>query len=175
VYSSSSKADSNRLNAEMLGLVIAPDDPRAGDVIALLERHLEFARSCTPPEFVFALDVDGLVQPDVTFCSARRDGLLLAVGALKELDPSHGELKSMHTSAEARRRGVGAAMVEHLVGLAQRRGYARVSLETGAQAEFEPARNLYVRAGFTVCGPFANYPDSTNSVFMTLLVRAGSD
>ena len=157
----------------MLGLVIAPDDPLAGDVAALLDRHLDFARSCTSPGFVFALDADELVQPDVTFCSARRDGQLMAVGALKELDASHGELKSMHTSAEARGCGVGTAMVEHLVGLARRRGYARVSLETGAQVEFEPARNLYARAGFVVCGPFASYPDSTNSIFMRLVLRTG--
>lgn len=164
-------ASSAQLDAEMPGIVIAPDDPRAGDVTALLERHLEFARSCTSPDFVFALDVDGLVQPAVTVCSARRDGLLLAVGALKELDPSHGELKSMHTSAAARGQGVGAAMVEHLVGLARRRSYDRVSLETGSQVEFEPARALYARAGFVVCGPFADYPDSANSVFMTLTLR----
>ena len=97
----------------------------------------------------------------------------MAVGALKELDASHGELKSMHTSSEARGCGVGTAMVEHLVGLARRRGYARVSLETGAQVEFEQARNLYACAGFVVCGPFANYPDSTNSIFMRLALRTG--
>ena len=150
------------------GLVITTDDPRADDVRALLACHLEFARSCTPPEFVFALDVEGLVQPAMTVCSARCDGLLVAVGALKELDPRHGELKSMHTSATARGRGVGAAMIEHLVGLARRRGYERLSLETGSQVEFEPARALYGRAGFTVCGPFENYPDSAHSIFMTL-------
>ena len=127
----------------MRGLVIAVDDPLTSDVAALLDRHLQFARSCTLPGFVFALDADELVRPDIILCSARRDGRLLAVGALKELDASHGELKSMHTSVEARGCGVGMAMVEHLVGLARRRGYARVSLETGAQAEFEPARNLY--------------------------------
>ena len=157
----------------MLGLLIAPDDPLAGDVAALLDRHLDFARSCTSPGFVFALDADELVQPDVTFCSARRDGQLMAVGALKELDASHGELKSMHTSSEARGCGVGTAMVEHLVRLARRRGYARVSLETrragGVRAGPEPLRG----AGFVVCGPFANYPDSTNSIFMRLALRTG--
>ena len=90
-----------------------------------------------------------------------------------ELDRSHGEPKSMHTSVETRGCGVGMAMVVHLVGLSRRRGYARVSLETGAQADFEPARRLYGRAGFAVCGPFAGYPDSTNSVFMTMLLRTG--
>jgi putative acetyltransferase len=151
-------------------LDIGGDDPRRDDVSALLHRHLEFARSCTPPEFVFALDLDGLADPSVTFCSARRDGELLGVGALKELDADHGELKSMHTSTPARRQGVGDALVAHLVGLARQRGYRRVSLETGAQEEFGPARAMYGRAGFSVCGPFGDYPDSTHSVFMTLLL-----
>ena len=124
----------------MTGIVIAVDDPRRADVTALLTAHLEFARSCTPAEFVFALDIDALVQPAVTVCTARRDGALLAVGALKELDPTLGELKSMHTTTAARRLGVGAAMVDHLVGLARRRGYRRVSLETGSQDAFAPAR-----------------------------------
>ena len=115
-------------------LVIAVDDPRAPDVTALLQRHLDFAHVTTPPELVFALDVEGLVGPAVTFCSARRDGRLLAMGALQELDATHGELKSMHTASPARGQGIGAAMVGHLVGLARRRGYARVSLETGSQA-----------------------------------------
>ena len=151
----------------MTDLVIADDDPRAPDVTALLHRHLEFAHETTPPEFVFALDVDGLVHPAVTFCSARRDGQLLGVGALKELDATHGELKSMHTAVAARGQGIGAAVVEHLVDLARRRGYARLSLETGSQDAFAPARALYERTGFVVCGPFGDYPDSSNSVFMT--------
>jgi putative acetyltransferase len=150
----------------MTDLVIGRDDPRAADVTALLERHLEFARATTPPEFVFALDVGGLSGPAITFCSARRDGLLLAVGALKELDPRHGEVKSMHTAVEARRQGVGAAMVEHLLGLARRRGYRRLSLETGSQPEFEPARALYRAAGFGECDAYGDYPDSPHSVFM---------
>ena len=159
----------------MTEVVIAADDPRRADVTALLTAHLEFARSCTPAEFVFALDIDALVHPAVTVCTARLDGALLAVGALKELDPTHGELKSMHTTAAARRQGVGAAMVDHLVGLARRRGYRRVSLETGSQDAFAPARALYERAGFTTCGPFGDYPDSANSVFMTLaLSTAGT-
>ena len=152
----------------MSGVVIGPDDPRADDVAMLLEQHHEFALACSPPEFVFALDVDGLAQPIVTFCSARRDGELLAVGALMELDAEHAEIKSMHTSGAARGQGVGAAMLEHLVELARQRGYQRISLETGSQLEYEPARALYAKAGFRECGPYAGYPDSGHSVFMTL-------
>jgi putative acetyltransferase len=149
-------------------LDIAEDDPRRDDVSVLLHRHLDFARSCTPAEFVFALDIDGLADPGVTFCSARRDGELLGIGALKQLDSRHGEVKSMHTAAGERHQGVGTALLVHLVELARERGYRRVSLETGAQEEFAPARALYRHAGFSVCGPFGDYPDSGYSVFMTL-------
>ena len=154
----------------MHGLVIAPDDPRADDVATLLQQHHAFSLSCSPPEFSFALDIDGLAQPAVTFCTARQDGELLAVGALMELDARHAEIKSMHTTRAARGQGVGAAMLEHLLELARSRGYERVSLETGAQPEFEPARAMYARAGFEVCGPYAGYPDSGYSVFMTLVL-----
>jgi putative acetyltransferase len=103
-------------------VTIEPDDPRAPDVMALLERHLVFANEHSPPEDVHALDVDGLLDPAVTFVSLRRSGELLGVGALKELDPLHGELKSMHTLAEARGQGVARALLEHLIALARARG-----------------------------------------------------
>ena len=120
---------------------IAEDDPRAGDVTALLARHLAFAHATTAPEDVFALDVDALVDPDVAFFSYRDDdGAVLGVGALKRLDDAHAEIKSMHTAQEARGRGVGRAMVEHLLAVARERGFARVSLETGAGPAFAPAR-----------------------------------
>jgi putative acetyltransferase len=149
------------------------DDPRRDDVRALLEQHLHFARSTTPPEGVFALELDGLLDPAVTFFSARAgDGELLGVGALKELDPEHAELKSMHTAAAARRRGVGRALVEHLLQVAAARGCRRVSLETGSMAAFAPARTLYAAAGFEPCGPFGDYRESPNSSYMTRLVEA---
>lgn len=154
-------------------LVIAIEDPRTDDVVALLTRHLEFARSTTPPELVFALDLDGLRDPAITFCAARRDGALLGVGALKELDAAHGELKSMHTAAEARGQGVALALVVHLVGLASDRGYSRVSLETGSQDAFAPARALYGRAGFVPGASFGDYPDSPSSAFMTMSITPG--
>ncbi len=149
-------------------LVIDVDDPRAGDVRALLERHLGFAYEHSPAEHVHALGVDVLLDGAITFVSARRGGVLLGVGALKQLDEFHGELKSMHTVAEARGQGVGRAMVDHLLGVARSRGYRRVSLETGSMDAFEPARALYAAAGFAVCGPFGDYPLSHHSVFMTL-------
>jgi len=149
-------------------LVIEVDDPRREDVHALLEEHLRFARSVTRPEDVYALDLDGLVDPSITFFSARLDGELVGVGALKQLDDAgHVELKSMHTALAARRRGVGRALVEQLLAVAAERGARRVSLETGAGEAFAPARSLYASAGFVPCGAFGDYPASSNAVFMT--------
>jgi putative acetyltransferase len=152
-------------------LVIDVDDPRADDVRALLDRHLAFAHQHTPAEHVHALDLDGLLDPAITFFGGRRDGQLLAVGALKELDETHGELKSMHTLEEARGQGIGRAVLDRLVDIARERGYERVSLETGTMDAFAPARAFYASAGFTPTGRFGDYPDSTTSAFMTLLLR----
>ncbi len=152
----------------MPSVEIGVDDPNAEDVRELLRRHMEFARDNTPPEDVHALEVNQLVDPGVTFYSYRRDGELLAVGALKQLDGRHAELKSMHTAAEARRSGVGRAMVEHLIGVARDHGFRRVSLETGSAQAFAAARSLYAQAGFTPCGPFGDYPPGRGNTFMTL-------
>ncbi len=151
---------------------ITIDDPRADDVRRLLERHLAFANSHSPREDVHALDVDGLLDPAVTFFSFRLHGQLLGVGALKQLDADHAELKSMHTAEAARGSGIGRAMLDHLVGVARDRGVRRVSIETGTMAAFAPARSLYAAAGFTPCEPFAAYRPSPNSTCMTLLLAA---
>lgn len=150
--------------------LVAIDDPRADDVRALLARHLAFANLHSPREDVHALDVDGLLDPAVTFFSYRADGVLLGVGALKQLDAAHGELKSMHTAHEARGRGVGRAVLTHLVAVGRDRGYRRLSLETGTMAAFAPARAMYLAAGFTPCEPFADYVPGPNSTFFTRLL-----
>ncbi|GAB6986576.1 GNAT family N-acetyltransferase [Nocardioides pyridinolyticus] len=108
------------------------------------------------------------MDPAITFVGYRVDGELLAVGALKDLGAGHGELKSMHTAAVARGRGIGGAIVLHLVDLARQRGLARVSLETGTPEGFAAARGLYSRHGFTEYGPFGDYALSPWSTFMTL-------
>ena len=144
------------------------DDPRAPDVRALLAVHVTFARAQTPPEDAHAMDVDGLLDPAVTLFGYRAGGTLLAIGALKQIDPHHAEIKSMHTVGAARGHGVGRTMLEHLIAVARERGYRRISLETGSMAAFAPARSLYARAGFEVCEPFAHYRDSPNSTYMTL-------
>jgi putative acetyltransferase len=147
---------------------IAIDDPRAADVQALLRRHLAFAHTHTPAEHAYALDIGALLGPAITFCSYRAGGELLAVGALHQLDGTHGEIKSMHTAEAARGRGIGRAMLGHLIELARDRGLRRVSLETGTMAAFGPARALYASAGFIPCGPFGGYQPSPDNTFMTL-------
>lgn len=149
-------------------LVIDVDDPRAEDVQTVLERHLASARETTPPEGVFALPLEGLLDPAITLFSARREDLVVAIGALRELDATHAELKSMHTLAEVRRQGIGRAMLEYLLAEARRRGYTRVSLETGSMDAFIAARALYASVGFAPCGRFGDYPDSPTSAFMTV-------
>ena len=156
----------------MSGAAISPDDPRTPDVRRMLARHLEFAAEHSPVEDRHALDVTGLLEPDVSFFSYRRDGELLAIGALKALDADHVEVKSMHTAESARGRGVGRTMVEHLLAVARARGFRRVSIETGTMAAFAPARALYTAAGFEPCPPFGAYVDSPNSTWMTRELEA---
>jgi putative acetyltransferase len=148
--------------------VISVDDPRKPEVRALLERHLSFCLSETPPEHSFALNVDGLIDPAVTFVSFRDGDAVLGVAAIKELDAGHAEIKSMHTAAEARGRGVGRALLSHLLGTARARGYRRVSLETGTTPGFAAARALYESAGFTPAGPFGGYPLTGDNTFYSL-------
>ena len=150
--------------------MISIDDPGAEDVRALLGRHLEFARATTLPDEVYALDVDALLDPLVTFFSYRADGELLGVAALKRLDEEHAEIKSMHTAEAARGRGIGRALVGHVIAVARERGYRRISLETGAGPAFAPARRLYAAAGFAACGAFGDYTPSPNSAYMTLVL-----
>ena len=149
-------------------MLIKVDDLSGPEVRALLEEHLHHMHSVSPPESVHALDLEGLRRPEVTFWTAWEGGELVGCGALKELDARHGEIKSMRTAAAHLRRGVAARLLEHVLEEAARRGYARLSLETGSQPDFEPARQLYARFGFTYCEPFADYVEDPNSVFMTL-------
>ena len=147
---------------------IETDDLLRPQIHALLEEHLRNMHAITPAESVHALDLDRLRQPSITFWSAWDGELLLGCGALKELDPRHGEIKSMRTPAALRRRGAGKAILAHIVAVARSRGYQRLSLETGAHEAFAPAHRLYEAFGFARCGPFGDYRPDPNSVFMTL-------
>lgn len=147
------------------------DDLSRPEVHALLDEHLQSMHQLSPPESVHALDLEKLRQPRITFWTAWEGPLLLGCGALKELEASHGEVKSMRTPTALRRQGAGRAILAHLVAVAGFRSYARLSLETGSTDAFLPARRLYERFGFSYCGPFGDYQDDPNSVFMTLDLR----
>lgn len=153
-------------------LEIRRDDLTGAQIRGLLEEHLQSMHSLSPPESVHALDLDGLRRPDITFWTVWSAAGLLGCGALKQIDARHGEIKSMRTVAAQRRNGVARAMVTHILAEARRRNYARLSLETGAQDAFEPARRLYESFGFSRCGPFEGYVEDPNSVYMTLQIRA---
>ena len=148
------------------------DDPSRPDVYALLEEHLRNMYELSPPESVHALDVSRLKAPDITFWTVRDAGQLLGCGALKQLSPVHGEIKSMRTPLALRRRGAGKAVLNHILSVARQRGYTRLSLETGPAHSFGPAHALYVSAGFQECGPFGDYQLDPYSVFMTLDLTA---
>lgn len=143
------------------------DDAR---VTALLQHHLTRARAETAPGSAHALDLSGLRAAEVTFWSAWDSDELVGVGALKRLSADHGEIKSMHTAEIARGRGVGSALVRHILAHARGQGMRRLSLETGSWPYFLPARALYARHGFVECGPFGDYREDPNSVFMTVLL-----
>ena len=144
------------------------DEP---DVIALLGEHLQGMADHSPPESIHALDVEGLGKPDITFWSLRDGRQLLGCIALKQLDDTHGEIKSMRTASAHLRKGVGTTLLEHVIGEARRRSYVRLSLETGSGPGFDAAHALYDKFGFVECGPFADYREDPFSRFRTLELR----
>ena len=142
-------------------------DLGSADVQELLELHFRDMRSNSPPEACHVLPASRLDDLHVTFWSLREQGRLLGIGALKELAPDHGEVKSMRTVAHALGRGVGTAMLAHILGEARARGYTRLSLETGSTAPFAAALRLYEREGFTPCVPFGDYRATPFTRFFT--------
>jgi len=146
---------------------IRVDDLSGAEVRRLIHEHLQGVAQHSPPESVHALGLEALRRPDITFWSVWRDGELMGCGALKSLNPVHGEIKSMRTASAHLRKGVAAGLMHHLLAEARRRGYGRLSLETGSMEAFAPARALYARFGFRTCGPFADYVEDPYSVFMT--------
>ena len=143
------------------------DNLSGAEIHELLQEHLRHMHEVSPPESVHALDIEALRQPEITFWTVWENGELLGCGALKELDAQHAEIKSMRTASRHLRKGVATKLLEHILAEAKRRGYRRLSLETGSMAAFEPARRLYANFGFTYCAPFADYIEDPNSVFMT--------
>lgn len=149
---------------------IVVDDLSGPGIAAFLDDHVRRMRAITPLASKYALDLDALRAPEITFWSVRdpRDpDVILGCGAVKELGPTHGEIKSMRTRAGRTRGGIASLLLAHLIAEATRRGYTRLSLETGTAEAFLPARRLYEKFGFTYCAPFADYRPSQHNTFMT--------
>ena len=147
---------------------IVRDDLTRPEVVALVELHLRAAHANSPPGSVFALDLTGLRDPTVTVWSAWDGDRVVGLVALKRLDDTHGELKSMRTAPDYLRRGVGRRLLDHVIAEARTRSYRRISLETGTAASFTPAHALYENAGFTACDPFGVYSDRVFAAYYTL-------
>jgi putative acetyltransferase len=142
------------------------DDLTGPEIAAFLDDHIRDMRAVSPPESKHALDLDGLRKPEITFWTVWENHQLIGCGAIKELNPRHGEIKSMRTSASHRGKGIATFVLRHILRVAKERGYQRVSLETGSMPFFGPARRLYRSHGFRDCEPFADYKEDPNSVFM---------
>ena len=147
---------------------IIEDDLSGNKVAALLAEHLTGMARHSPEESIHALELPALRAPDITFYTAWDDGALLGCGALKELDDTHGEIKSMRTASAYLGQGVATAILMHLIDESVKRSYVRLSLETGSGPAFDPAHSLYEKFGFEYCGPFGDYPNDPFSRFMTL-------
>jgi len=150
-------------------------DIRRGDldhpaIIALLRHHFDTCHAVTPPGSAHVFDVSRLKTPEIDVWAAWDGPGLLGIGAMKPLDATHGEVKSMHTAERARRRGVGGALLRHIIETSRARGLQRLSLETGSFGYFAPAVAMYRAHGFVECPPFADYRPDPNSLFLTLVL-----
>ncbi len=141
-----------------------PADPK---VKRVLERHFQLMRSSSPAESCHVMEPDALLEAGATLLAAQVGDEVMGVGALTEIEPGHGELKSMHTLAEARGQGVARVILRSLLTEAKSKGMTRVSLETGSADQFKAARGLYASEGFSDCSPFGTYVVDPLSVFMT--------
>jgi putative acetyltransferase len=150
-----------------MALTFHAGDLESSDVRQLLDHHFAQMRTISPPDACHVLPIDGLNDTAVSFWSVREKGVLLGVGALKQLSPDEGEVKSMRTAPAALGRGVGRALLNHIVGEARSRGYRRLSLETGSTDPFAAAIRLYESEGFVPCGPFGDYRDTPFARFYT--------
>jgi putative acetyltransferase len=153
------------MNTSKLELKI--DDLRGPEIAELLAEHLRCMAEVSPPESRHALNLEELRRPEITFWSIWQGHELVGCGALKELDAGHAEIKSMRTASGHLRKGIATIVLEHLIAQAKRRGYRRLSLETGSMPYFTPAHGLYRKFGFVDCPPFQGYVEDPNSVFMT--------
>ncbi len=150
---------------------IRVDDLQGPEIVQLLSEHMQHMARITPRHSVHALDINNLRHPDITLWTVWGGAALMGCGALKQVTPSAGEIKSMRTASDHLRKGVAAALMTHILDEAKRRSYQQLFLETGASDAFASAHRLYERFGFRRCGPFTGYVEDPNSVFMTRLVQ----
>lgn len=148
-------------------IAITLENPLHPDLAHLHARHTEAMHADTPPGSIHMLPADALAAPGIAFYVMRREGAPVGMGAFKRLSGPHAELKSMHVLADMRGQGLAHVLLDHLIAEARAAGITRLSLETGSQPSFRPARELYQRAGFTACPPFGSYRPDPNSVFLT--------
>lgn len=149
-------------------LLLVQESPLTPDLELLFHRHTMDMHADTPPESIHMMPREDLVHPDIAFFVLRDGGRAVGMGAVKRLSVYHAEVKSMHVLSEERGRGLSVRLLDGLIAHARQLGIARLSLETGSQTMFLPARRLYERAGFVECGPFGDYRADPNSVYMTL-------
>jgi putative acetyltransferase len=149
---------------------IRVDDLTGVEIAELLQTHLNAMREHSPEGSVSALDLDGLRAPEITFWSAWDGETLAGCGAVKQLGPTHGEIKSMRTAAAHLRKGVAAALLQHIIDVSRERGYRKLSLETGSTEPFMAAHRLYSNFGFVPCGPFSTYSDEVFSRYFELVL-----
>ncbi|GAB4388967.1 GNAT family N-acetyltransferase [Albidovulum sp.] len=148
-------------------VTIAPADPLSPDLALLMARHRDAMHADTPPQSIHMMEAAALAAPGIRFFAMHDGARAVGMGALKPLDATHAEIKSMHVLAEMRGAGLARRMLDFLEAEARRAGYRRLSLETGSQPAFGAARRLYERAGFEICAPFGDYREDPNSVFMS--------
>lgn len=152
---------------------IMVDDLTGPEIAQFLAEHVLQMRAITPLESKYALDLDSLRDPAITFWSVMDGPTLVGCGAIKRLDDHHAEVKSMRTAPARKRSGIASLLLEHIIAEAGRMGFTRLSLETGTAEFFEPARKLYEKFGFEYCEPFADYRPSAHNTFMTRVSGPG--
>ena len=151
---------------------IRPDNLESEAVLDLLREHLVSMEGTAPPESRHALDIDGLRSSNINFWSVWDGERLAGFGALLHHNDDLAEIKSMRTAAPYLRKGVASRLLTHLIQEAKARGYSRLSLETGSMRYFEPAMKLYSSFGFEKTQPFGLYVEDSNSVFLTMNLKA---
>jgi len=150
---------------------IERDDLSDGKIDGLLNAHLKEMQAYSPPESIHALDPEMLRDPSIVFWSARAGSDIAGCGALKAISSVSGEIKSMKTSPDFLRKGIGAGILEKIIEEAQKRSYSSINLETGSDAAFEPAIKMYIKYGFEECGPYGSYVLDPYSKFYTLNLK----